>query len=274
MGESTKSYLTGSLFPFKEKLFLMNDSTFLKGLQKAATDAGVKRYAIKRWADLRISGRKIEQLVFETESSAIATSAPSIVWTLASSETGILNSALADQMFPQGVLEPDWQWVRLDLRSSVGAWVTGIPPWTVVVDDLYLPWTHANCFILQKGSGGNWDAWLRIPYNRLADPVAWHAWARSVETVLLKRLPHGQWMCDEASLKTCPQGLLFEVDEGPWHPPAWSNFHFMAHEVLERLDFACWFDSLKKLQPRLEDSRNREVKRQRGAGRDPALHSP
>lgn len=271
--ESTKADLVGEAFNPKASMFLVNSTNFLKSLAKATSDAGVARYNLGALENIEIDNNRILDLGLKTNFNWNGKTAH-YVWALSSYETERLNSGVAQKLFSGKVLEPTWQWIRFDLRSSVGSWCSGFPSWQVVIEDIYLPWTHTNSFILQKGPSGNWEVWLKVPHHRLQDPKSWFEWARGVEAVLIKRIPHGQWVCDEGSLNTDPQGLIFDIESYGWQPPKIQNLLFCAHEVLEQLDWGHWSKRLMELVPKLEDLKNREQKKYKGASSDHALHAP
>lgn len=258
--ESTKAYSMNGTFPYDQALVLLKDATYLAVLEKNARDAGVEYIKAETMPSIELDGRRIK-------------GSASWVWCLSSFATQNLSEDLAKKLFPE-VLEPDWQWVRMDLRSSIGTWWSGVPSWSIVIEDIYLPWTHDNMFVLRKRSGGNWEAWMKVPFHRLSEPTAWHAWARGVENVLLRRLPHGQWRADESSLKTGPQGSIYDFEKRNWQAPNLSNFYFCAPEVLPRLDVACWNETMVKFIPKLEDAAGREARRAKGAQNDQTLHAP
>lgn len=272
MTDSTDANRWGTPFGLKGELSVLNNSTFAKALLKGCQDEGVEVVAVRQLRGVETQGPRVLSLQIGADGES--RECTQVVWLLTSSETQRLNPEVAEKLFPKGVLEPDWQWVRMDLRSSVGPWWGGLPQWMIVVEDIYLPWTHANCFVLRRGVGGNWEAWLKVPFHRLQDPKAWYEWARQIEIVLLKRLPHAQWICDEASLKTDPQGTLFDSEKRGWKAPLLNNLFYVGPETLKSLDLASWLEACEKLIPRLEEGRNREMKKGKGARSDQALHAP
>lgn len=87
-----------------------------------------------------------------------------IVWMLTSEETYFLNERLAKYFFPEGPLEPEWCWVRYRMSLQACFERDHLPAHTVVMNDLYSPWTHENLMILQRTSlSDQFDAWMRIP---------------------------------------------------------------------------------------------------------------
>ncbi|MBV2168621.1 MAG: hypothetical protein KUL82_07930, partial [Bdellovibrio sp.] len=67
-----------------------------------------------------------------------------IVWMLTSEETYFLNERLGKYFFPEGPLEPEWCWVRYRVGLQQCFERDHLPTHTLVMDDLYSPWTHEN----------------------------------------------------------------------------------------------------------------------------------
>ncbi len=87
-----------------------------------------------------------------------------IVWMLSSEESYFLNERLGKYFFPEGPLESEWCWVRYRVGLKQCFERDSLPLHTVIVDDLYSPWTHENMLVLQRTSlEDQFDVWLRIP---------------------------------------------------------------------------------------------------------------
>jgi hypothetical protein len=92
-----------------------------------------------------------------------------VVWCLSGEETLKLGKKIQEQLFPHGVVEPEWVWVRYqvrikDLNSQSVLTRTQIPASSLLIEDVMLPWTHENYIVLQKTSEKDrLNAWIRIP---------------------------------------------------------------------------------------------------------------
>ncbi len=87
-----------------------------------------------------------------------------IVWMLTSEETYFLNERLGKYLFPEGPLEPEWSWVRYRVSLQQCFERDHLPAHTLVMHDLYSPWTHENMLILQRTTlPDQFDVWMRIP---------------------------------------------------------------------------------------------------------------
>ena len=271
--ESTKATAFGTAFLPQTKMFLVNSTNFLKSLAKATIDVGVVRFQPDSLDGIKIENNRVISLDLKTNALWDGKFS-NFVWALNSYESHRVSQSISELLFNKKVLAPTWQWVKFELRSSVGTWSNGFPAWQVVIEDIYLPWSHTNSFILQKGAGGHWDVWLKVPHHRIENPQSWYEWARGIESVLMKRVPHGQWVCDEASLKTDPQGMIFDLESIGWQPPKLQNLYYCASEVMTRLDWSHWSDQILQLLPKIDSQKNREQKKYKGASSDQALHAP
>lgn len=90
--------------------------------------------------------------------------AEQIVWMLTSEETYFLNERLGKYFFPEGPLEPEWCWVRYRVSLQQCFERDHLPSHTLVMNDLYSPWTHENMMVLQRTTlADQFDVWMRIP---------------------------------------------------------------------------------------------------------------
>lgn len=103
---------------------------------------------------LELSGEK-QQGLFRLEQ---------IVWCLTSEESYFFNERLGKYFFPEGPLESEWCWVRYRVSLEQSFERDHLPMHTLIVDDIYSPWTHENMLVLQRTSlAGHFDVWMRIP---------------------------------------------------------------------------------------------------------------
>lgn len=90
-----------------------------------------------------------------------------VVWCLTSAETEFLGTKLEEKLFPYGILQPKWVWTRFRFRVLPGSQREVLPAHSVWIDDLDLPWTHDNLFVLQQSPSADlFDAWVRIPSDQ------------------------------------------------------------------------------------------------------------
>lgn len=87
-----------------------------------------------------------------------------LVWMLTSEESYFLNERLGKYFFPEGALEPEWCWVRYRVSIQQCFERDHLPIHTVLMDDLYSPWTHENMMVIQRTSlADQFDVWMKIP---------------------------------------------------------------------------------------------------------------
>lgn len=87
-----------------------------------------------------------------------------LVWTLTSEETYFLNKRLGKYFYPEAALESEWCWVRYRVGMKDCFERKSLPIHSVIVGDLYSPWSHENLMVLQRTPlQDQFDAWIRIP---------------------------------------------------------------------------------------------------------------
>lgn len=87
-----------------------------------------------------------------------------LVWMLNSEESYFVYPKIAHHLFPEGELEPEWCWVRYQLRLKECQERELLPEHVVVNEQVTAPWTHQNLLILQRTAEKDlFDGWLRIP---------------------------------------------------------------------------------------------------------------
>jgi len=87
-----------------------------------------------------------------------------LVWTLTSEETYFLNERVGKYFYPESSLESEWCWVRYRVGLKDCFERQSLPIHSVIVGDLYSPWSHENLMVLQRTPlQDQFDAWIRIP---------------------------------------------------------------------------------------------------------------
>lgn len=143
-----------------------------------------------------------------------------MIWTLTGGETRFLSDRLAEHLYPKGIAEPEWCWVRyrLDVRES--AELAVLPLHVVMIDDLESPWTHSNVVVLQKTpSPRALDAWIRIPALQRFNKGYLEEHGRRILTQLGSRLSG-----IEATVQSLPQEASYTSQElGEPRVPVWAE---------------------------------------------------
>lgn len=207
-----------------------------------------------------LSRKEVSGLELKGEFSGLVRSA-GFLWTLTGGETHFLSPKLAEHLYPKGLIEPSWCWVRYRLLARVHPELERLPLHTVLIEDPEKPWAHSNVLILMKTPAeGRLDGWIRIPagqrFNR--DYLVEHG-RRLVET-LSRRLP-----LSHPEIQSLPQEGSYTFQElGPPRVPIWDagdnpesgrrdavNVFFESPENRENHSLDSEFDQQKALRDRV-----------------------
>ena len=140
------------------------------------------------------------------------------IWTLSSEETHFLSPDLAQSLF-SSVLQPQWQWMRYRVSIGGAAGVQQLPLSTVMVNDIYASWTHANLAWLQRASqDGVFDVWLLLPYHARFDKSYLSTMFKQLKRCIENRVPGGR-----VKLQLGPVELRYAYEQlGPARWPVWA----------------------------------------------------
>jgi hypothetical protein len=184
-----------------------------------------------------------------------------VVWTLTGGETRFLSTRLQEDLYPGGVVEASWCWVRYRLTVQMCPEVDRLPLHLVVLEDVESPWTHSNLLILQKTpSERSLDAWIRIPANQRFNRDYLTEHGRRIAETIRRRMPLSQ-----PEIQSLPQEASYTSQElGEPRAPIWdwarspasgrlsaSNLHFESPENRENHSLDAEFDHQKMLVDRL-----------------------
>lgn len=123
----------------------------------------VNVYEKAKLKDISIEGSKFLSVEIESEWSGVIT-ADQFIWALSSSETARIGNQFGVELYPNGACKPDWIWMRYRIDLDNAEANAALPMKVVLIEDLGLPWTHANLQLLQKtASHDSCDVWVRIP---------------------------------------------------------------------------------------------------------------
>lgn len=224
--------------------------------------------------DLSVEHSRITHISIDSETGSENTfRASHWVWCLSSQETHELNEEVAAELFPRGVWQAQWSWVRFNASCGHGPWLDGLPEHVIVIDDLFLPWAYANALVLHKLAGDNFALWLKVPNKNVRDTKLVETWAREAQQILNKRLSLAKWAVDPRTFGKCPHSIVFDTHKAEYAGAAWKNWDWIAPERLPRLDFAARFEREAQCFQRLLQWRNDQLKKQ-GVSSDPAIHAP
>lgn len=221
--------------------------------------------------DIQIESARLTEMEIDT-GSPMAVKAPQWVWCLSSQETEFLNPSVSDTLFSRDVRRAEWLWMSLQGRCERGPWSDGFPRYSVAINDIHLPWTYANVFVLEWLDKDKFEVWLKVPAEAVRDANKRTTWSADIENVLSSRLGLGKWRLDPLAFAICPHSLVFPENMKEWRPPGWKNWDWIAPETTARLDLGARFEREMESYQRLLGWRNDQLKRQ-GARGDQALHA-
>lgn len=231
-----------------------------KGL-KACQSNGVTVRAHAGVRDLRLSDRLVDAIEVEDERSGIERGR-SFVWMLSSAETAMLKGSMFKTLYSRGEVEPSWYWARFQVDLEGRVFEEQLPLHSVVIEDVFLPWTHTNTMVVRKRvSGKSLDVWVRLPIWARFD----HDYRAKIEDEVLKilrrRLPQS-----EPRMAVSPPESRYSIEKlGPPRFPIYSrdklnrlnelktaNLFFDGPEHWETLDWLGQFRHQNELLGRLE----------------------
>ena len=170
-------------------------------------------------------------------------------------------------------MTPEWTWISLDGTMKSGPWCDGLPTYSVVIGDIFLPWAYANTFVLRRLEGTRFRVWLKVPFERASHIDARRGWALGAENLLRARLPLADWSIDSGAWSRCPNSEVFPSSLRGELPGQWKNWDWISSETLPRLDLSARLEREATSFNRLIGWRNDQIKKQ-GVQRDHALHAP
>jgi hypothetical protein len=223
-------------------------------------------------SDVQFQGARITQLEAESGHKSAYRSAQWI-WCLSSEETDRVGVEVAQQIFANKIRRPEWRWISFDGRCDRGPWSKGFPAYSIVINDLHLPWTYANMLVLRWTESDVFQVWLKVPAVSTQSEVRRSEWAEEVRAHLHRRLPLAAWSVDSSKVSLCPHSPVYDLSSQEDSLPGWKNWDWIAPESLARLDLSARLEREAACYNRLVQWRNEQMKKQ-GARSDNALHAP
>jgi hypothetical protein len=261
-------------FPAREALSLIPESRELAVSSFAmAQSRGIEVSMAQSFADSRTVNGRIQQVEADIGTRSVF-GADHWIWCLSSSETQRLGPELAEKLFWRGVQAPEWTWLCFSGQMRPGPWTDGLPDYSVVIGDIYLPWVYANAFMLRRIDDTRFRVWLKVPASRARDIDARREWAFEVQTQLHGRLALADWQVDSADWNLCPHSEVYGAD--PIAPVNWKNWDWISPETLPRLDLSARLKREAEVLQRLASWHAEELKKpqQKEPADDRSLHAP
>lgn len=162
--QNAEALSESSPMPLFSQLFIRRTSRF--GYEKSLSWCEQKGVHVDQDAsviDMAIKDKRVEGLeVSGPRSRWIKTR--HLIWMLTSEETQRFKPPVKERVFPKGAIESEWCWIRFRLNLGTGSSVQVLPLKFLMIENLYLPWTHANLCIVQRTvTAGDFDIWIRFP---------------------------------------------------------------------------------------------------------------
>ena len=223
--------------------------------------------------DVQIQSSRLIEVEVGT-GSVTAVTGDQWIWCLSSLETLSLSEQVAEALFNRDIRRPEWLWISMHGDVERGPWVDGFPRYSVVINDVYLPWTHANAVMLEWIDKDKFEIWMKVPAETTRDPNQRLGWAQEVERLLTSKLALGRWKIDANAFSICPHSFVFSYAQREWAEPGWKNWDWIAPETAGRLDFTARFEREEQALRRITQWRIDQLKKQGGRKNDQAVHAP
>lgn len=142
-----------------------------------------------------------------------------LLWNLTAAETAFISEGVGQKLYPKGDVEPDWAWLRYRLQVTPGPETEPLPLHTVILGDLYQPWTHDNLVVLAKTpSADRWDAWMRLPAGQRFNSEYLKTQGEHLIARLKSKMP-----TTALEVQTLPQETAYDAQTlGPAKQPVWA----------------------------------------------------
>ena len=249
-----------------------------RGLDKSfqwCETKGVECYRDVKIKDVSLNGRQCEGVEIASSWSGVIKS-DYFVWMLTGEETLRFEEKVVNKLFPQGILRSQWTWVRYRLSIESPEHYATLPLKFIMIDDVYLPWSHDNLCLVQKGvSQGDIDCYVRIPSHHRFQKHYLEEMAEKIRQSFLHRIP-----VEEIEVSDMPQDYHYDEQElGPTRFPLYDpdelerysyrrfkNLHFSSPEAWSSQDLCRQLkwqeevrDKIVKTESDKSSSRQKEV---------------
>ncbi len=234
------------------------------GHEKSLTwlqEKGVRVLQKAKISDVALRGAEMLNIEVSSQWSGVL-SADQFIWCLTSEETQHFSKEFVGDFFSNGVLRPEWVWLRFRFEITGEQLVSTLPVRFLVIEDESLPWSHANMMWVQKTpSSGLFDVWMRAPAVHRFQRSYHEKLATDAAQILSSRLPGA-----ELKINEYPQEHQYdEAVLGParhqmysaksWHKHSvrrFKNIHFDGPELWPMLDWNGQFEFQNKILANLK----------------------
>lgn len=271
--ESWQSKLPPLTFPYADKIGFIPAAKEERVMSFERYQALGHKYleaAILR--DAQFEGARLTEIEVESGRRE-AYRADQWIWCLSSEESDRIGVEVSQLLFARGIRRPEWRFVRFQGRCDHGSWSSGFPEFSVVIEDICLPWSHANMMLMRWIDRDLFHLWMKLPAWGALSSERQAEWAEEARLRLSSRLPQAAWVVDADSAAVCPNSPVYEKSIAEESLPTWKNWDWIAPESLSRLDLSARLEREAQCFHRLLQWRSEKIKKQ-GARSDHALHAP
>lgn len=219
--ENHRALAAGEAMPLFAPFWIRQASTKIwdDGL-KAVRASGVTVRSNATVLDLRMNDRAVDAIEIKDDHAGIERGR-TFIWMLSSAESASLPKVVFETLYPGGVAEPSWFWACYHVTMTAEDPDDSLPIHTVLIEDPFLPWTHANVIVLRKRAQTKaYAAWVKLPMQSRESSDEMRAIGERIESVLAARIP-----------KLAPKVIGFSND-----PTARPCFPIFDRDVLEDLE--------------------------------------
>lgn len=250
---SAKGYLRGKSLPLGSSFFVRGATR--SGLEKSlkwVETKGVEVIRPEEVFDISFGqGKTINGIELRGDRQGLLHT-EQMIWMLSSEETYFLNEKIGKYLFPEGSLESEWCWVRYRVGLQECFERNSLPLHTVVIDDVFSPWTHENFVVLQRTAvEDQFDVWMRIPTVQRFNKEYLTMRSTRMNAHLTERMPLSEpqvlsypqeYYYTYAQLGA-PRFVLFsEKQQGQRAPKKFKNLHLDGPEVWPQYSWESYFE--------------------------------
>lgn len=215
---------------FSEYGFRRTSHDTLKKSFEKTKERGIQTLSSSRVLDISIHSKVFEGIEVSGEKSGLIRGSQ-LIWALTSEETKKLSVKVFETLFAKNSVEADWYWAAFNLRSQETLETRIIPERFLILENLYLPWTHENLVFVERWSDREFfKMWVKIPTSQRFQKGYLEALGTSLCDLMQNRIRGSHWSVERFPLEfTCGYDEL--------GPPLWPLYNSLALKLLSPKKF-------------------------------------
>ncbi len=255
-----------------------------KGAQRSldwVESQGARVYRSAQLMDIRLEGKLFQGLEIKSPSLSGVVLADQLLWMLTSEESFHVSEPLGALLFPKGPIQYEWSWIRFRVAMELGEYLHTLPPKLVMVEELYLPWTHSNLLVVDRTVNlQDVDVWMRVPNHLRFQRAYLDNCLEQILKTLADRIPHSnpkkvempqEYHYAQGELGPSRHGLYSPEALEKLRPLKLKNALYDGPEFWPALDWTSRFVAQQKAMQALLQ-RVEQLKSAQGGPHDRALH--